>query len=143
MIRALNKTDYNRLVDIWESSVLNTHDFLKEEDFNYYKENIPNYFSHVNLIGYEFEGILVGFLGYAEENLEMLFIHNDFRRKGIGKQLLDFALCNYKITNVEVNEQNIQAINFYKKEGFEVFNRTETDEAGKNYPLLQMTFKKY
>jgi len=37
MIRKIKVTDHPRLMEIWESAVLNTHDFLKEEDFLYYK----------------------------------------------------------------------------------------------------------
>lgn len=32
MIRKIKVTDYPRLIEIWESAVLSTHDFLKEED---------------------------------------------------------------------------------------------------------------
>ena len=35
MIRKIKVTDYPRLMEIWESAVLSTHDFLKEEDFIY------------------------------------------------------------------------------------------------------------
>lgn len=45
MIRKIKVTDYPRLMEIWESAVLSTHDFLKEEDFLYYKEQLPVYFS--------------------------------------------------------------------------------------------------
>ena len=33
MIRKIKVTDYPRLMEIWESAVSSTHDFLKEEDF--------------------------------------------------------------------------------------------------------------
>ena len=33
MIRKIKVTDYPRLIEIWESAVLSTHDFLTEEDF--------------------------------------------------------------------------------------------------------------
>ena len=59
MIKKIKVTDHPRLMEIWESSVLNTHDFLKEEDFLYYKEQLPVYFQHVTLFGFEQEGILV------------------------------------------------------------------------------------
>lgn len=45
MIRKIKVTDYPRLIEIWESAVLSTHDFLKEEDCLYYKEQLPVYFS--------------------------------------------------------------------------------------------------
>ena len=71
MIKKIKVTDHPRLMEIWESSVLNTHDFLKEEDFLYYKERLPVYFQYVNLFGFEQEGILIGFMGIAEGNLEI------------------------------------------------------------------------
>lgn len=49
MIIEIKKTDYPILMDIWESAVLNTHDFLKQEDFLYYKEHLPAYFQYVYL----------------------------------------------------------------------------------------------
>lgn len=138
MIRKIGVTDYQYLMKIWESAVLNTHDFLKEEDFNYYKEQIPSYFEQVKLFGYEENGTLVGFMGIAEENLEMLFIHNNFRGKGIGKKLISYGIEQLKITKVEVNEENTQAVNFYKHIGFHVINRTDLDGQGKEYPILKM-----
>ena len=66
MIRKIKVTDYPRLIEIWESAVLSTHDFLKEEDFLYYKEQLPVYFQYVILFGFEQEGILIGFMRIAE-----------------------------------------------------------------------------
>ena len=78
MIRKIKVTDYPRLIEIWESAVLSTHDFLKEEDFLYYKEQLPGYFQSVILCVFDLEGILIGFMGIAEGNLEMLFITNNY-----------------------------------------------------------------
>ena len=39
MIRKIKVTDYPRLMEIWESAVLSTHDFLKEEDFLYIRND--------------------------------------------------------------------------------------------------------
>lgn len=139
MIRRIEEVDFPRLREIWESSVLNTHDFLAIEDFEYYKENLPNYFPHVTLFGYEIENKLVGFVGVAEQNLEMLFIHNDFRRKGVGKALLDFSIQELNVKSVDVNEQNQQAIDFYLSQGFKVISRSEKDGEGKSYPILYLS----
>lgn len=138
MIRKIKITDYPTLIKIWESAVSNTHDFLKEEDFNYYKEHIPNYFEHVKLFGYEENGSLVGFMGISGENLEMLFIHHNTRGKGIGKKLITYGITHLKISKVDVNEQNLQAVGFYKYIGFRVLNRSEVDGEGKAYPILHM-----
>ena len=39
---------------------------------------------------------------------------------------------------VDVNEQNTGVVAFYKKLGFETYERTEKDDRGKDYPLLRM-----
>ncbi len=136
MIRKIKVTDYPRLIEIWESAVLSTHDFLKEEDCLYYKEQLPVYFQYVTLFGFEQEGILIGFMGIAEGNLEMLFIDNNYR--GIGKKLVTYAINHLQVTKVDVNEQNIQAVGFYKYIGFNVYKRSDLDGEGKEYPILHM-----
>jgi len=138
MIRKINITDYPTLIKIWESAVSNTHDFLKEEDFNDYKEHIPNYFEHVKLFGYDDNGTLIGFMGISGENLEMLFIHHNARGKGIGKKLVTHGIDHFKISKVDVNEQNLQAVGFYTHIGFQILNRSEIDGQGKAYPILHM-----
>lgn len=44
MIRIATVNDYPRMMEIWESSVLATHDFLKESDFELFKKLIPTEF---------------------------------------------------------------------------------------------------
>lgn len=138
MIRKIEVTDYSRLIEIWESAVLNTHDFLKKEDFIYYKKQLPIYFQHVTLLGFEQQGILVGFMGIAEQNLEMLFVDNNCRGTGIGKKLITHAIANLQVTKVDVNEQNTQAVGFYTHIGFNILSRSDLDGEGKEYPILHM-----
>lgn len=138
MIREIKKTDYPILVDIWESAVLSTHDFLKKEDFLYYREHLPTYFQYVTLYGYEQDGRLVGFIGVAENNIEMLFVHNDYRNRGVGKRLVMYAIEKLQVYKVDVNEQNIQAVGFYQHMGFSVITRSDLDAEGKTYPILHM-----
>lgn len=138
MIRKIKETDYPRLIEIWESAVLSTHGFLKKEDFLYFKKQLPVYFKYVALLGFELEGVLVGFMGIAEGNLEMLFVDNDCRGTGIGKKLIAYAIANLQVTKVDVNEQNTQAIGFYKYMGFSIVGRSELDAEGKEYPILHM-----
>ena len=138
MIRKIESTDYSRLVEIWESAVVHTHDFLKMEDFLYYKERVPSYFPLVTLWGIELNDNLVGFIGIAEENIEMLFVDHLYRGKGIGKQLISYAINEWHVTKVDVNEQNTQALGFYKHLGFHVVAKSELDNEGKPYPILHL-----
>ena len=104
----------------------------------YYKERLPVYFQYVNLFGFEQEGILIGFMGIAEGNLEMLFIDNKYRGAGIGKKLITYAIDNLQVTKVDVNEQNVQAVGFYEYMGFNIYKRSNLDGEGKEYLILHM-----
>lgn len=143
-IGTINKTEYQEVVAVWESSVRATHHFLKEEDIEYFKPLILNtYLDAVELRCIRNnEKRIVGFLGVAEQNLEMLFIDPEYRGKNIGKMLLNYSIDNLNVTKVDVNEQNEQAVGFYKHCGFEVLGRSELDSSGKPYPILHMKLKK-
>ena len=121
-----------------ESAVRSTHDFLREEDFRYYKEQVPAYFPQVTLVGFEQDARLTGFIGTADGNIEMLFVENASRGQGIGRQLVRHAIEVLQATRVDVNEANTAALGFYERMGFRVVSRSERDGEGKPYPLLHM-----
>ena len=139
MITEASDKDYPILVRIWESAVLATHDFLSEEDFLFYKSQLPFYFQHVSLYVFKDESLTIkGFLGVSEDNIEMLFIENESRGMGIGKKLLNFAIDSLNLRKVDVNEQNTQALRFYEKRGFIKAGYTDCDSEGKNYPVISL-----
>ena len=144
MITKASVSEYNRLIAIWESSVRATHDFITEEEIQFYKPLILEvYFRAVDLYCYQDEECTIyGFIGVAGDKLEMLFIDVGERGKGIGKQLVAFAVNDLQVTKVDVNEENGQAVNFYRHMGFHTIGRSEVDGTGKNHPLLFMELAK-
>ena len=139
MLQKASEIDFSVLIDVWESSVRATHDFLPESEIIPLRSLILNqYFSQVLLHKYIHNDQIVGFIGTSEDNIEMLFIDPAFRGKGIGTILLGFAVNELNIQNVDVNEQNLQAVEFYKKSGFHVAGRSELDGQGNPYPLLHL-----
>lgn len=137
----INPNLYPELLVIWESAVKATHDFLKEEDFNFYKSKIiSDYFPQLKLYAhYSDNKQITGFMGIDDNKLEMLFVHDSFRGKGIGRKLLKYAVNILNVNKVDVNEQNHQAIGFYEAFGFINVSRSETDGSGKSYPILHMS----
>jgi len=143
-IDKIQESEYPEVVEVWEASVRATHDFLKEEDIAYFKPLIlKDYLKAVDLrcVRNDHHQI-IGFLGVAEEKIEMLFLHPDARGRGIGKVLVDYALHNMYVTKVDVNEQNKQAVDFYKHVGFQTTSRSELDGLGMPYPILSMEITK-
>lgn len=128
------------LLEVWESSVKATHQFLSKDEISSIKKYVPqalNEIPHLIIIENENQ-IPVGFMGIVEKHLEMLFIKNDERGKGLGKQLIQYGIENYNINDLAVNEQNPLAKEFYEHMGFKVYKRTDYDEQGNPYPLLYM-----
>lgn len=134
-----NEDDYKTLAAIWERSVMATHDFLKEDDFNEIKAAlIPDYFPNVDLYAIADNDEYAGFIGLSSDSIEMLFIDSDRRGMGYGSALIEFAK-RQGATKVDVNEQNPSALNFYKAKGFRIIGRDETDDAGRPYPILHLS----
>ena len=59
-------------------------------------------------------GIIHGFLGVDKNRIEMLFVDDASRGKGIGKMLLQYAIAEFGVNEVDVNEQNPQGVAFYR-----------------------------
>ena len=128
------------IVQLWQANVKVTHTFLMKEEIQNIKQYVPQAVEHVPhlCIALSEKGELLGFIGVADQRLEMLFIQVNARGQGIGKQLLRYAIKNFDVNELTVNEQNPQAIGFYEHLGFVTYKRTDLDEGGQPYPLLYM-----
>lgn len=78
------------------------------------------------IIGYYLENRLVGYLDYSVmyEKIEInyIFVIKEYRRNSIAYNLIKYVIDNYEFDNItlEVNVNNISAINLYKKLGFKI-----------------------
>ena len=131
---------YAEMLNVWENSVRATHDFITDEDIEFFKPIIiEQAFPAVTLKCVKDEkGFILGFIGIHDLKVEMLFVLDRCRGKGIGKFLLQYAIDNFDADSVDVNEQNPLAIGFYKNMGFKVISRSPLDDMGKPFPILHM-----
>lgn len=134
----LFQTDFNEIVELWETSVKATHHFLQPEEINFYKPYILKYALPLcRLHGIkETDGRLAAFIGLSEDKTEMLFVHPDYFNRGYGSKLITFAEHTFGINKVDVNEENPRALNFYLHIGYKIIGRSEIDGNGKPHPLL-------
>ncbi len=104
------------LLDIWEDSVRATHLFLSDQEVGKIKEYVPQALSGVKhlIVAENEQGHPAAFMGIENNRLEMLFILSSERGKGIGRQLMDYGIGNYGVSELTVNEQNPQAVGFYE-----------------------------
>ena len=134
----------NQLLEVWEDSVKATHTFLSNEEIENIKKYVPQALKGIShLIILENEKYQpIAFMGIEENKLEMLFIKNSERGKGLGKKLLNYGIENYNVNYLAVNEDNPQAKSFYEHMGFKVYQRNELDDQGNLYPVLYMKLEK-
>ena len=141
-IEITNRTDSltKQLLEVWESAVRQTHTFLSESEILRIKGYVPDAIGDVPrlLVSMDESDKPIAFLGLEGSRIEMLFVDASHRGRGIGKQLVAFAIENYAASEVTVNEQNPLAIGFYEHMGFKTYERTDFDEEGNPYPLLYM-----
>ena len=144
VIHTPKPSDYQELTRVWEASVRATHDFLPDSYIELLKNLVlTRYLDAVMLIcTRDNRQRITGFAGVAAGKIEMLFIDPEHRGQGLGKQLLRYAMENLNADQLDVNEQNQQALGFYLHEGFEVIGRSETDGLGQPYPLLHLRLRK-
>ncbi|WP_076589193.1 GNAT family N-acetyltransferase [Vibrio ostreicida] len=133
--------NYAEILNVWENSVRSTHDFITEEDIGFFKPIIlEQAFPTVTLRCVKNQsGSILGFVGVHDSKVEMLFVLNEARGKGVGKMLLQYAIKQLGATKVDVNEQNPQAVGFYEHMDFNVVSRSPLDDMGKPFPVLHMT----
>lgn len=134
--------DFDAIAQVWEASVRATHHFLQDADIRTLRPLVrEQYLPMVELRVYrDDQYAIVGFLGVAENRLEMLFVAPEVVGQGIGKQLLHYAIEQLGVTEVDVNEQNPQALGFYQHQGFIVTGRSPLDGQGKPFPLLHLRY---
>lgn len=125
---------------IWEDSVRASHLFLSEAEIQEIKAYVPQALTGVSrlLVAERAPGQPVAFMGLEGPRLEMLFLSPAERGAGLGRQLLEYGIRHYHLQELTVNEQNPQAVGFYRHMGFETYRRTDCDEQGGPYPLLYM-----
>ena len=112
--------DLNKIYDL----ELESYDFpwTKEilRDCILYKYDSFSVFFNENLVGY-----VIAKITYPETHILNLTVKKSFRKKGIGRSLIELIISEARLKNsetiiLEVRVNNIQAQSLYKKLNFEI-----------------------
>jgi putative acetyltransferase len=141
-VRPARVEDRERLLELWERSVRATHHFLEDSDVVALRPLVAEELASDAVDWWVLVSAteaLIGFLGFASDTIEALFIDPDHHGQGGGKFLVAHAqTLGAGALAVDVNEQNEAALGFYKALGFSVVARSPTDAAGRPFPILHM-----
>ena len=118
MIRKLKKEDIDEVMEIWKKENIRTHNFISKEywknNYEYVKDILPN----ADIYVYIMNENIVGFIGVNNDHIEGIFVDINNQHNGIGTSLLNKIKEEKEKLNLSVYKKNINAIKFYKKNGF-------------------------
>lgn len=138
-IRKCKTNDLSRIAEIYVfNNRVNFFPIFKNEKFSFGELQVVslanNYFNKSeileNIYIYD-DGVVKGFVQMKGTEICKLSVDTFFQNKGIGSELIEFAIQKFHADNLWALEKNIKAIKFYKKHGFYL-----TDE--KNFWTIQM-----
>ena len=119
MIREANPLDYSEIYQLGtmlHPNFVNTYNLEQLHEKEYF-----------HILVYEENHKIIGFLIYqelaGEVNIDDLFVLRKFRQKHVATNLLDMLITNTKVNTpifLEVREDNQNAIDLYKKFGFNI-----------------------
>ncbi|MCR2044551.1 GNAT family N-acetyltransferase [Anaerosalibacter massiliensis] len=127
IIRNYEKKDWKRLNEIHdEARKIELNNAGIPDAYLSLEETYENegLFDYELLVAEDKTGLVVGFVAFYEEEIAWLYVDPKYHRKGIATKLLSESI--EKAGNhifIEVLENNIEAINLYKKMGFTVVEK--------------------
>ncbi len=128
MVRDYRPSDLDRILKIWLQANIQAHDFI---DRSYWEENsglVRQLLPQARVFVWEQGGEIQGFAGIVEENIEGIFVSEQYRSKGIGAALLQEVKRRFPRLTLQVYQKNRRAFLFYQREGFTVAEE-KTDPA--------------
>lgn len=138
-IRSSIPSGGSRVMQIWRSAVDATHNFLTAHDRLSIGGEVSAFLPSVQFwLAVDARDYATGFMLLSGSHMEALFVDAMYRGKGVGRALVRHALSLHTTITTDVNEQNLQAIDFYDHLGFKQIGRSDLDGQGRPYPLLHL-----
>ena len=128
MIRELQKTDIDKVADIWLDTNIKAHYFIPAQYWKSNLEFVKELLLQATVYVYEDDQEIQGFIGLNGEQIEGIFVSDAVQSQGIGKILLNYAKDTRNKLRLNVYQKNTLAISFYRREGFEI-QYSSLDEA--------------
>ena len=127
-IRPFELTDLDDYMDMWWSASRAGHPFISEETHLKIHDEIRDILLPESETYCAFDGdTLVGAVSLKENAVVGLFVHTDFHRHGYGLALMNYVRAQRPGVPLEVAvfEQNMRAVHFYRRFGFEQIGRKD------------------
>lgn len=143
-IRVSRPSEGARAIEIWRRAIDATHHFLTQEDRTAIDALVCDLLPNVLLwFAVDANDCPLAFMFISDGHMEALFVDPAARGTGIGAALVQHGLSLYANMTTDVNEQNLQALGFYKKMGFKPIGRSPVDGQGRTYPIVHLKHNRH
>ncbi|MDU4939339.1 MAG: GNAT family N-acetyltransferase [Clostridium sp.] len=145
-IRKATKNDLSRIAEIYVfNNRMNYWPIFKDDGFSFGELQVVTMIDHYfekdeilkNILVYD-DGLIKGFIQMKEREICKIYVDTFFQSKGIGKELIEYAINKYEANNLWALEKNERAISFYIKHGFNLTGEKKLEEDTIEY-LVHLT----
>lgn len=140
-VRKAKADDLSRIAEIYIfNNRVNYFPIFKDESFSFGELQvtslIDNYFRKDEILNaiYVFDdGVIRGFFQINKTEICKIYVDTFFQNKGVGSELLEYAIRKFQADNLWALEKNTRAISFYEKHGFHLTGEKKYEEDTTEY----------
>ena len=140
-IRKAIINDLSRVAEIYVfNNRINYFPIFKDEEFSFGELQVvslvDNYLKRDEIrrnIYVLDDGLIKGFLQMNETEICKLYVDACFQSKGIGNELIEYAVKELHAKHLWALEKNIRAISFYQRHGFHLTGQKKFEEDTTEY----------
>lgn len=136
MIRKLQPTDIDKVMEIWLTSNEDAHPFVDKEYWKSNFDEVKKKMLHAEVFVYEHNSEIQGFVGIIDNYIAGIFIDRNYRSSGIGHQLIKYLKKRYNKLTLNVYQKNSRAVEFYKRENFNIISKQVEPDTGEMEYLM-------
>lgn len=148
-IRKARIDDLSRIAEIYVfNNRVNYFPIFKDEEFSFGELQVvslaDNYFRKDeirNAIYVYDNGFIKGFIQMNQTELCKIYVDTFFQSKGIGNELIEYAIQELHADNLWALEKNSRAVSFYQKHGFHLTGEKKFEEGTTEY-LVKLVLRK-
>lgn len=132
MIRKFRETDLNTIMRIWLDANMQAHSFIAGKYWQDHYETVRTMLPQAEVYVYEDDafGRIMGFAGLDGSYIAGIFVKEEARSKGVGKQLMDYVKNIKSNLILKVYKENERAVRFYERELFVVQSESVDEDTG-------------
>lgn len=144
MIRKLNTSDIDKVMDIWIKSTIKAHNFINKEYWQNSYDTVKNVYIPISdTFVYEDDEGIKGFISIINNDfIGALFVDTYYQGNGIGKKLINYAMNKYDDLKLAVYKENKTSVKFYLNRGFKIVSEQINDDSGHSEYIMQNSLNK-